>query len=80
MMELKFSIDLKKEIGPAEFFNRLENANSLIGRSSDYFWNDNGTTNKDAFNLKSFETKTLVTIFLDRFGVTTSIGKLKNPD
>jgi S1-C subfamily serine protease len=49
---------------------------------SDFMWKANGDTNKDAFALKDIddEEHILVTIFLDRFGVSTNIGRLEKAD
>ena len=47
----------------------------------DFMWKPNGDNNKDAFALKDgpFE-EVLVTVFLDRFGVSTNIGRLEKAD
>jgi S1-C subfamily serine protease len=46
----------------------------------DTFWKFNGETNKSAFHLiEHKEPGVLVTIFIDRFGMSTKIGRLKNP-
>jgi S1-C subfamily serine protease len=46
----------------------------------DTFWKVNGESNRSAFNLsENAGAGTLVTIFIDRFGMSTSIGRLKNP-
>lgn len=48
----------------------------------DYMWKENGDTNKDAFLLKDQNIKdgVLVTVFLDRFGMSTNIGRLEKAD
>ena len=48
----------------------------------DPFWKSNGESNKNVFSLNEKDNKdpaVLVTIFLDRFGTSTNIGRLKNP-
>jgi len=70
-----------KKVHPGSCLDRLEKGDVI--RRIDYmdcFWNSDGSENKSTFALKNFEKKTLVTIFLDRFGMTTSIGKLKDPN
>ena len=48
---------------------------------SDFMWKANGDSNKDAFALKDgpFD-EVLVTVFLDRFGMSTNIGRLEKAD
>ena len=47
----------------------------------DTMWTTNGATNKETFALREVKDKeeVLVTVFLDRFGMSTNIGRLKNP-
>ena len=47
----------------------------------DFMWKPNGESNKDAFALKDgpFD-EVLVTVFLDRFGMSTNIGRLEKAD
>jgi len=46
----------------------------------DNFWKSNGETNRLTFQLLENKETTLVTVFIDRFGMSTKIGKLKNPN
>lgn len=46
----------------------------------DNFWKANGESNRTSFNLIENKETTLVTVFIDRFGMSTKIGKLKNPN
>ena len=71
-----------RKIYPDSCLDSLEKGDVI--RRIDYIdlhWNPDGTSK--VFNPDSkpdFENGTLVTVFLDRFGTTTTIGKLKNPD
>jgi len=71
-----------RKIYPDSCLDSLEKGDVI--RRIDYLdltWNPDGTSK--VFNPDSkpdFEKATLVTVFLDRFGTTTSVGKLKNPD
>ena len=70
-----------RKIYPDSCFDQLEKGD-IIRRIDyiDYFWKSNGQANIPSFHLIQNDNKVLVTIFLDRFGMSTKIGKLKNPD
>lgn len=70
-----------RKIYPDSCFDLLEKGDII--RRIDYldmFWDERGNS-KSPFSLDSLKLNgVLVTIFLDRFGLTTKICKLKNPD
>ena len=71
-----------RKIYPDSCLDSLEKGDVI--RRIDYvdlIWNSDGTSKSFDPNSKAdFEKGTLVTVFLDRFGMTTTIGKLKNPN
>lgn len=65
-----------RKINPDSCLDKLEKGDII--RRLDYMdisWDPN----KD-FDIKNISTNNLVSVYFDRFGMTTTIGKIKNPD
>ena len=76
-----------RKVYPGSCLDSLEKGDII--RRIDYvdlFWKPNGQINQEIFDLndtdleKNLEKGTLVTVFLDRFGMSNKIVKLKNPE
>ena len=72
-----------RKVYPDSIFDQLQKGD-VIKRIDyyDYFWGEDGKTNPKNFNLSELENpknKVLVTVLIDRFGVSYRIGKLEDP-